>query len=341
MDLVSVIVPVYNVEQFLPRCLDSILAQTHTHWEAVCVNDGSTDRSQEILQEYAAKDPRFRFIVKENGGPSQARNVGVSAANGEWIIFLDSDDFIHPQTLEIALALAHRENADVVTYCKEPLYKVNVYVRRALGLKTNSYVPRRFLKKRFREDQEPYHVTECMAEHLTEVNDRSIDHQIRRFYSWRYLLKRTVALKVTFLEGLIYEDFPWVSELALQRPRTVITQLPFYFYHPNVSSILHATVRTTKLINWVQGIEYLLPLYQARATPHERECWVNQCLWPVIANHLLGKLNRGNSDGDTRNEVIRRLKPIVEQGWLDAPPNTRYSKAKDQLLSLIAQLDKK
>ena len=102
MAAISVIIPVYNVEKYLRRCLDSVLNQTFSDWQAICVNDGSPDASDKILAEYAARDPRFVVVTKENGGLSDARNAGMEHATGEYIMYLDSDDFIHPQTMEIA-----------------------------------------------------------------------------------------------------------------------------------------------------------------------------------------------------------------------------------------------
>ena len=96
----SIIIPVYNVEQYLQDCLDSVLAQTCADWEAVCVNDGSTDDSLSILREYAAKDKRIRIIDQPNGGLSAARNSGIKVAEGEYIFLLDSDDWIVPYALE-------------------------------------------------------------------------------------------------------------------------------------------------------------------------------------------------------------------------------------------------
>lgn len=91
---ISVIVPVYNVEQYLPRCIDSILAQTFTDFELLLIDDGSTDKSGDICDEYARKDPRIRVFHKPNGGVSSARNMGLDNAKGEWIAFVDSDDVI-------------------------------------------------------------------------------------------------------------------------------------------------------------------------------------------------------------------------------------------------------
>lgn len=97
--LVSIIVPVYNVEPYLRKCLDSILAQTFTDWEAILVDDGSTDRSGEICDEYAKRDIRVRVIHKENGGVSSARNFGIEKSRGAWFIFCDADDMLYNDAL--------------------------------------------------------------------------------------------------------------------------------------------------------------------------------------------------------------------------------------------------
>ena len=91
---ITVIIPVYNVEKFLRTCLDSVINQTYQNLEIICVNDGSTDSSPEILKEYFEKDDRIIIINKENGGLSSARNAGLDAATGEYVAFLDSDDWI-------------------------------------------------------------------------------------------------------------------------------------------------------------------------------------------------------------------------------------------------------
>lgn len=104
----SIIIPVYNVESYLRECLDSVLGQTFTDWEAICVNDGSTDGSAAILDDYARRDKRFLIIAQPNGGLSAARNTGLAAATGEYMLFLDSDDWVEPTMLK---QLAHHCNS--------------------------------------------------------------------------------------------------------------------------------------------------------------------------------------------------------------------------------------
>ncbi len=113
---VSIIVPVYNVESYLAQCLDSLIEQTLTDIEILCLDDGSADGSPELLDAYAAKDARIRALHRENCGVAETRNVGVGLARGEYILFVDSDDYIAQRTCEVLVATAEREGADIVVF---------------------------------------------------------------------------------------------------------------------------------------------------------------------------------------------------------------------------------
>ena len=113
---ISVIVPVYNTEKYLHRCIDSILSQTFTDFELLLINDGSKDGSGAICDEYAAKDNRVRVFHKENCGVSSARNLGLDNVQGEWVLFVDSDDWMELTMLAKMYHAAIENNADCV-YC--------------------------------------------------------------------------------------------------------------------------------------------------------------------------------------------------------------------------------
>ena len=113
---ISVVVPVYNSERHLRAALDSVIGQTHAEWECICVDDGSTDGSGKMLDEYAAREPRMRVIHQANGGEGAARNTGMDAATGELVAFLDSDDAWHPETLRLVAETRLRIGADVIRY---------------------------------------------------------------------------------------------------------------------------------------------------------------------------------------------------------------------------------
>ncbi len=163
MPVVSVIIPVYKVEKYLRRCLDSLIAQTFTDWQAICIDDGSPDRSPAILDEYAARDARIRVIHRENAGVSSARNLGIQNADGEYIHFLDADDWIDPEYYQAMVTIALDSGADMVVsgfvsdnkYTKPIVYK-NVQLVRGISDKlrltyalTDSYVWRYLFKTDF------------------------------------------------------------------------------------------------------------------------------------------------------------------------------------------------
>ncbi len=110
----SIIVPVYNVEKYLHKCVDSILSQTLTDFECILVDDGSTDNSSVICDEYAAKDPRIVVIHKQNGGLSSARNTGLDISQGDYIGFVDSDDWIEPEMYMYMYTYANDNSCDMM-----------------------------------------------------------------------------------------------------------------------------------------------------------------------------------------------------------------------------------
>ena len=114
MELISVVVPVYNASKYLNRCVDSILAQTYTNLEVVLVDDGSTDASAQICDEYAQKDKRIKVVHKENGGVSSARNAGLKVASGEYVAFVDCDDSIDSNMYELLAGIMEKEKVDLV-----------------------------------------------------------------------------------------------------------------------------------------------------------------------------------------------------------------------------------
>ena len=114
--LISVIIPVYNVEEYLRECVDSVINQTYKNIEILLIDDGSTDSSGRICDEYAAKDERIRVVHQQNAGPSKTRNTGLNNAKGKFIYFVDSDDYIESNTLELLLNTAEANGADLVFF---------------------------------------------------------------------------------------------------------------------------------------------------------------------------------------------------------------------------------
>lgn len=134
----SVVIPVFNVEAYLRDCLDSVLSQTYDDWQAICINDGSTDGSADILNEYAAHERRMKVITQPNGGLSAARNAGIKAAEGEYVLFLDSDDWLEENALEI-LSM-NLEDEDMLCFSGRRYFESERVYHDADQLKAQTYL---------------------------------------------------------------------------------------------------------------------------------------------------------------------------------------------------------
>ena len=238
--MVSVIVPVYNVEEYLEECLDSIKNQTFTDFEVILVNDGSTDGSKEICEQFCQQDNRFKLVTQENKGLSAARNRGVKESIGEYIMFVDSDDVVKDNIVEV---LFFYMNSDVdivecqITRCKDELVENE----------STSII--------FKGES-------------TEAILKSIEFKEVKFCAFTKLYRRELVEKVPFLEGYIYEDvYTGMNYLKYIR-KMVVVDLKGYYYRVRPNSIMTKSFNEKnldifpigkKLIESFNDNEYLLP----------------------------------------------------------------------------------
>ena len=141
--MISVIVPVYKVEKYLSRCIDSIISQTYQEWELFLVDDGSPDRSGVICDEYSNKDSRIRVFHKKNGGVSSARNLALEYVCGDWVCFVDADDIIAPNTFELSLQNCEKNDLDIIqfSFTRTESFGLNN------GVQTSPLVPSEYLQE--------------------------------------------------------------------------------------------------------------------------------------------------------------------------------------------------
>lgn len=209
---VSIIVPVYNVEKYLAKCLDSCINQTFKDLEIICVNDGSTDRSLDILLHYQNLDSRIKIINKDNGGLSSSRNVGVNNAEGKYLLFLDSDDFLSSVAIEHLYKNAQSNSSDVVIF-DFFLGHVNPSQRQILTI--SRWADNRYENKPFNAD-----------------NIEQDDFLLIPHTAWLKLY-RTEFLKqnnITFIEGIIYEDVPYFASVFTKAEKITYLKEPLYHY---------------------------------------------------------------------------------------------------------------
>ena len=222
MPAVSIIIPVYNTEKYLRECLDSVLAQTMTDIEVLCVDDGSTDSSPEILNEYAAKDPRVTVINSEiNNGLGGARNLGLPHATGKYLLFLDSDDIFDPQLVEKTYARAEETSADICVFGGERYYE-----------DTGKRIPMPGL---------------CRADLIPETVFSAKDHPNEIFSIsfpavWNKLFRREFinAEGIVFPKLRTCEDFPFTFTALACAERITLLNEPLVSYRQRSGSLMQS-----------------------------------------------------------------------------------------------------
>ena len=338
MPVISIIIPMYGVEKYLRRCLDSVLNQTFTDWQAICVNDGSPDKSGEIAREYAARDKRFVVIDKENGGLSDARNAGMPHAVGDYILYIDSDDFIHPQTLEIAYSLALRDGSDIVSFTYDRIYRPQLMVRHKLGLDTDNVVPRAIHKK-YNLNKIKTRVTDDVYEYATERTHNKFNPKrhwlIKHCQVWKNLYKRELIADIPFIKGILFEDFPWWSRVMLRNPRVTIAPLPLYFYIPNFGGIVLSAKQLRIMKSLCAGIKDAYLAYKENATEYQMEQWNKKFKWFFI-KWAFRKLKYLESDADII-DARQCFSDLYNIGALENPPYKWAVKLREDIVRFVGK----
>lgn len=322
---ISIIIPMYDVEKYLRRCLDSVLNQTFQDWQAICVDDGGPDKSGEIAEEYATRDKRFVVIHKENGGLSDARNAGMPYAKGDYILYIDSDDFIHPQTLEIAYNEIKKNKSDIVSFQYDRCYRPRLMLRHILHLDTDNVVPFG-IKKKYDLNKIKSKTTDDVFELATErshnKNNPNKKWLVKHCQVWKNLYKKSLIKDIPFIKGIIFEDFPWWSEVMLQKPRVTVVPLPLYYYIPNFGGIVLSAKQLRMICCLCVGIEDAFMAYKKYADEYQMKQWQEKFLWFFVAKAFY-KVKKLDNDKDI-NEAKKYFAKLNKIGLFDSYPNEWY-----------------
>ena len=211
----SIILPVYNVEHYLRECLESVLQQSFADWEAICVNDGSTDNSAAILEEYGHKDGRFKIVNQPNGGLSAARNTGLKAATGEFILFLDSDDWLETKALErVSESLT---DEDLLCFSGRRFFEKENRYHDADQLKAQSYATG----------------MDYYNDNALSVRDFAFVCVVLRAYKREFLLSH----ELWFKEGILHEDNLFTPLACYYAEKVKVINDCLYDYRVRANSI--------------------------------------------------------------------------------------------------------
>lgn len=227
---ISLIIPIYNVEKFLQQTLESVQKQTLTDFEAICVNDGSLDTSLDIIQKFSLNDKRFKLIDKPNGGVSSARNVGLAIATGKYIMFLDGDDYLHPQAMEVALEAITRSKADVCQFGYQEV--------------------------QFGENVEIKPITkDCLITTDKESLKNYILHRtVAQIFIWNKIYKADIAKSAEFYNLHPGEDDVYSLQILLKAEKFALIEPALIYYVQNPQSVMH-TISEQKMIENRIGVE--------------------------------------------------------------------------------------
>lgn len=309
--MISVIVPVYKVEPYLRRCVDSILAQTYTNLEVILVDDGSPDNCGTICDEYASKDSRIKVIHKENGGLSSARNAGIEVATGQYIAFVDSDDWIDADMYEKLLNLLIEHNADVA----EGGYRF--------------YRPWKTQNK----------TLDCP--NTQQINVYSERDLLQRFYFgpdvfgdiavmvWNKIYKACLLQRFRFCEGIVYEDAEFTPRVLHHCKKLVKYDHSFYTYNIRLEpgQISHGKKNAYKIQSAITSAKNVAVFFAEHYVPDITEHTFQRYINALVEGYFLCWENR-------KDEKCRELKKAT----LNELQNQREEIEKLSLLSRNWQL---
>ena len=211
--LISVIVPIYNVEKYLARCVDSIVNQTYKNLEIILVDDGSPDRCPQMCDDYAEKDSRIKVVHKKNGGLSDARNAGMVVATGEYISFIDSDDYVSDDFFECLLDVMNKENSDIAECSVVKFYEDNRFDEFSDDLSVKTYDTQDAMSALIAENQFHQHV-------------------------WNKLYKTELVKDIPYAVGKLNEDEFWTYQVFGRANKVSKLNKTMYYYFQRNSSIM-------------------------------------------------------------------------------------------------------
>ncbi|WP_432629603.1 glycosyltransferase family 2 protein [Brotaphodocola sp.] len=252
---VSVIVPVYNVEKYLKECVDSILGQSWQNYEMILVDDGSTDSSGKICDDYALKNKKIKVVHKKNGGLSSARNSGIDIAKGNYIAFVDSDDVLHTDYLKVMIELIKKESADLVAcdFVKGMNCCWEKNIEQQLDIR-------------------------CGDDVLDQMNNNDVIVTV----AWNKLYDKKFFqdYQLRYPEGKIHEDMFLTPQILHLAKKMVITNQKLYFYRQRENSIMNSKF-SKKQLDILEAIEFRITLLnkwnKTELLVREYESYIRKC----------------------------------------------------------------
>lgn len=258
--LVSIVVPIYNVEAYLKRCVDSLLLQTYKNIEIILVDDGGQDNSGAICDEYAKRDERIKVIHKPNGGLSDARNKGIDIANGEYIAFVDSDDYISNDFIEVLYEICEREKCDIAQCKFEKVYGDSFVEERRNGSIT-------------------------LRNNIEQLEFSFGNDDVESIVVWNKLYKTNLFNNLRFPFGKINEDEFTTYKLFYKANKIVTVNLAMYGYFMSENSIMRSGYNLKRL-HYIEAVEERLEFFKTLNNKLLIEATEENLNWSLRENYI-------------------------------------------------------
>lgn len=279
--LLSVIIPVYNVEKYLEKCVKSVINQTFQDMEIIVVNDGSTDSSLDICKKMASVDSRIILIDKKNGGLSDARNVGLDIAKGQYIAFLDSDDYLCESAYETMLGSAIKDDLDIVVG-----YPIITYE----DGKCEHTAKRRKVEESIVSGEE--YLVSC-------VNEASMLWPVQ--FS---VYKHDLIKDLKFKKGVLHEDMLWTPQAFLKAKRVKCLDYEFYYYLMRSQSITHTANKYKNGCDLINSCYDLEPIYKKIDNKHHRDSLMDNLVEHYLNGFYVARLVKSTGDCQVRKSFL-------------------------------------
>ena len=315
---ISIIIPIYNVEKYLKRCLDSVVNQTYKYIEIILVNDGSPDNCGKICDEYAKIDSRIKVIHKENGGLSSARNAALAIVSGEYIMFVDSDDWISENSLEQLNEYINMDY-DIINFKFSFVEEKTENIIEFNGRTENSY--------------------ECdLLSYIDKLFSGELD-----FFIWNKLYKRDLFDGVRFPEGRNYEDLATIYKLYFKAKSIIVTDYTLYYYWLGNSNSITSNSTVKNMTDYLVSAKEIYKVNKNYLQINKRD-FSNVDTWykMMIIQLLINYTKSTYKDDDLKREILSelrsskaRISAVYKQGKI-----IKYALYKSRLLIPIIKLKK-
>ena len=307
--MISVIIPIYNVEKYLKKCIESVINQTYKNLEIILVNDGSTDNSKNIIDKYSLIDNRIKIINKKNGGLSDARNAGIEIAKGEYITFLDSDDWIELDMYEKLYKYIKQENADIVQCSYQEVYNEEIYNQK--------------IKAEIK-----------IISGKDSLYNLYGEHNVKTVVVWNKLYKIELFNDIRFPKGKYHEDEFTTYKVLYKANKIVDCNLPLVYYRQRKGSIMNSKFNIKRL-DTLEAFNQRLFFYREKNLIELQQITLNK----ILIYTKLFYIKIKDSDIDNKDEILKVLRQSIKKDYILFMKN-KYVSLKQKILLTIFVLNK-